>query len=94
VIDKKIVEYIAKLAKIEISEKESNFLSSQLSEIINYVDKLKEINTEKIKPMRGLFTEKKLTRKDQSKINPAKEDILKNAPASLDNFFKIPKVIK
>jgi aspartyl-tRNA(Asn)/glutamyl-tRNA(Gln) amidotransferase subunit C len=92
-IKKEMVEYIAKLAKIEISEEESKFLSSQLSKIIGYVDKLKEVNTKEIEPMRGLHFGKGLTRPDQVEASSAREDILKNAPDSSDNFFKIPKVI-
>ncbi|MCF7871236.1 MAG: Asp-tRNA(Asn)/Glu-tRNA(Gln) amidotransferase subunit GatC [Candidatus Omnitrophica bacterium] len=93
-IKKEMVEYIAKLAKIEINEEEGKFLSSQLSKIIGYVDKLKEVDTENIEPMRGLHSGKGLTRQDQVKDSPAREDILKNAPDSSDNFFKIPKVIQ
>jgi Asp-tRNA(Asn)/Glu-tRNA(Gln) amidotransferase C subunit len=43
--------------------------------------------------MRGLHSGKGLTRPDQAEASPAREDILKNAPDSSDNFFKIPKVI-
>ncbi|MCF7875061.1 MAG: Asp-tRNA(Asn)/Glu-tRNA(Gln) amidotransferase subunit GatC [Candidatus Omnitrophica bacterium] len=93
-IKKEMVEYIAKLAKMEISEEESSFLSSQLSEIIGYIDKLKEVDTKGIEPMRGLHPSKGLTRSDQVKVSSARGDILKNAPDSSDNFFKIPKVIK
>ncbi|MFO8052337.1 MAG: Asp-tRNA(Asn)/Glu-tRNA(Gln) amidotransferase subunit GatC [Candidatus Omnitrophota bacterium] len=93
-IDKKTVEYIAKLAKVEINDQESKFLSSQLSKIIDYIDKLKEVDTTKVKPMRGLYTDKPLMRQDQVKTRLAKEDILKNAPEFLDGYFKIPKVIK
>ncbi|MCF7873924.1 MAG: Asp-tRNA(Asn)/Glu-tRNA(Gln) amidotransferase subunit GatC [Candidatus Omnitrophica bacterium] len=93
-IDQKVVEYIAKLAKVEINEQEKDFLSSQLSKIISYIDKLKEVDTKKVKPMRGLYTGKELMRKDQVKISSAREDILKNAPDFLDDYFKIPKVIK
>jgi aspartyl-tRNA(Asn)/glutamyl-tRNA(Gln) amidotransferase subunit C len=92
-IKKEMVEYIAKLAKIEINEEESKFLSSQLSKIIGYVDKLKEVDTKEVEPMRGLHSGKGLTRPDQAEASPAREDILKNAPDSSDNFFKIPKVI-
>ncbi|MCF7872635.1 MAG: Asp-tRNA(Asn)/Glu-tRNA(Gln) amidotransferase subunit GatC [Candidatus Omnitrophica bacterium] len=93
-IDKERVEYIAKLAKIDINDQESEFLSSQLSKIIDYIDKLKEVDTKGIKPMRGLSTGQSLMREDKAKNNLAKENILKNAPACLDNFFKIPNVIK
>ncbi|MCF7869854.1 MAG: Asp-tRNA(Asn)/Glu-tRNA(Gln) amidotransferase subunit GatC [Candidatus Omnitrophica bacterium] len=93
-IDKERVEYIAKLAKININDQESEFLSSQLSKIIDYIDKLKEVDTKGIKPLRSLSTGQPLMREDKAKNNLAKDDILKNAPACLDSFFKIPRVIK
>ncbi len=93
-VDKKAVEYIAKLARIEVNDAEKNFLSLQLSKIIGYIDKLKEVDTKGIKPMRSLSPSQSSLREDKVKTNLAKNDILKNAPARLDNFFKIPNVIK
>ncbi|MCF7916219.1 MAG: Asp-tRNA(Asn)/Glu-tRNA(Gln) amidotransferase subunit GatC [Candidatus Omnitrophica bacterium] len=93
-VDKEAVEYIAKLAKIEINDQESKFLSSQLSKIIDYIDKLKEVDTKEVEPMRGLYSDQSLLREDKAKSNPAKINILKNAPARLDDFFKIPNVLK
>lgn len=93
-VDKKAVEYIAKLARIEVNDEEKSFLSLQLSKIIGYIDKLKKVDTKGIKPMRSLSPSQSLLREDKVKTNLAKDDILKNAPARLDNFFKIPNVIK
>lgn len=93
-VDKEAVEHIAKLAKIEIKDQESRFLSLQLSKIIDYIDKLKEVDTKEVEPMRGLYPEQPLMREDKVKDNPAKAAILKNAPACLDDFFKIPQVLK
>ena len=53
--DKKIVEYVANLARIGIDPNETEYLSSQLSKILDFIDKLKELNVDGVEPMRGLI---------------------------------------
>ncbi len=93
-IDKKIVEYISNLARVEVSEEEKGFLGEQLSQIIDYVDKLRELDVEGISPYRGIFSQDNALREDDVRVSPAREAILKNAPSESDGFFKIPKVIE
>ncbi|MCK9613889.1 MAG: Asp-tRNA(Asn)/Glu-tRNA(Gln) amidotransferase subunit GatC [Candidatus Omnitrophica bacterium] len=92
--DKKQVEYVANLARIAISADEIEYLSSQLSKILDYIDKLKELNVDNIEPMRGLHLENNIFRKDEVVDSAVCEDILKNAPSREGNYFKIPKVIE
>jgi len=93
-INKKDVEHVAKLARIGISEEEKASLGSQLSKIVGYIDKLKELNTDKVEPMRGLHTDRNVFRKDKAENSGFQEDILKNSPLREGNYFKIPKVIE
>jgi len=93
-VDKKNVEHVANLARIEISEEEKASLGGQLSKIIGYIDKLKELNTDNVEPMRGLHTERNVTREDKAKDSGAKEDILSSSPLREGDYFKIPKVIE
>ena len=93
-VDKKIVEYVANLARIKVSEEEKEFLSDQLSKILSYVDKLKELNVEKAEPLRGLHLENNIFRPDEVKASNLTDEILKNAPQKEGNYFKIPKVIE
>lgn len=93
-VDKKIVEHVAKLARIDISETDKEFLNEQLSKILSYIDKLKKLNVDDIEPMRGLHLGQNIFRPDQAKNSGLQEDILKNAPSQQDNYFKIPKVIE
>lgn len=93
-VDKKIVEYVANLARIEIEEAQKEYLAGQLSKIFGYIDKLKEVNVDNIQPMRGLHLENNILRSDE--INPSnlKEDILKNSPSREGDYFKVPPVIE
>lgn len=93
-VDKKIVEYVANLARIGINASETEYLSGQLSKILDYIDKLKELNVDNVEPMRGLNLKNNIFRKDEPVNSAAQEDILKNAPSREGNYFKIPKVIE
>lgn len=91
--ERKIARYVADLARIDISSEEEKFLEEQLSRILEYIDKLKEVDVDGIEPMRGLHSQKNFFRKDQAKIYPFRNDIIANAPLKDGNFFKIPPVI-
>jgi len=93
-IDKKDVEYVAGLARIAVSEEEKDFLKVQLSKILDYIDKLKELDTQAVKPLRALHLETNVFRQDVPNPLLCKDDILKNAPSREGDYFKVPKVIE
>lgn len=93
-IDKKTVEYVAELARINISEEEKAKLLPQLSKILDYIDKLKEIDTKDVEPTRGYLLETNILRKDEVVKFPFSKDILNNAPSHEEGHLKIPKVIE
>lgn len=93
-VDKKTVEYVANLARIEVGEEEKSRLVYELSKIIGYIDKLKELSVDNVEPMRGALIEENVLREDRVRENESFKAILKNAPAQEDNHFKIPKVIE
>ncbi|MBP7087827.1 MAG: Asp-tRNA(Asn)/Glu-tRNA(Gln) amidotransferase subunit GatC [Candidatus Omnitrophica bacterium] len=93
-VDKKTVEYVANLARIKITEEEKNYLATQLSKIIEYIDKLKNLKVEGIEPMRGTHIHRNILREDKASPSIFKEDILSNSPQREKNYFKVPKVIE
>jgi aspartyl-tRNA(Asn)/glutamyl-tRNA(Gln) amidotransferase subunit C len=93
-IDKKIVEYVAGLANIEIEDEQKESLKLELSKILDYIDKLKKLDTENIEPARALHTRKNVFREDKAKSSNLKEEILNNSPLREGDYFKIPKVIE
>jgi aspartyl-tRNA(Asn)/glutamyl-tRNA(Gln) amidotransferase subunit C len=88
-----IVEYVAKLARINLTNDQKKNLNSQLSNILEYVDKLKEVNVEGITPLRSPHAEGNIFRQDKAAKGSEREDILNNSPAREENYFKVPKVI-
>lgn len=92
-ITKKDVEYIAKLARLEVSEYEKEILTQQLGHILDYVKVLDELETENISPTFHVFPMKNVFRSDQVKESLSREEVLQNAPDQEDGFFKVARVI-
>ena len=88
------VDKIAKLAKLTLSEDERKKFASQLSDIISYVEKLSELNTDDVKPLAHVNNLTNVSREDKSRPSMKKEDVFKNSPQHDDDFFLVPKVIK
>ena len=93
-IDKKLVKKIATLSKMKIEENEVEKFSNELSKIINWVEKLNEVDTKNITPITNPSDIKIPFRKD--KINDGKiaDKILKNAPEKKAGYFVVPKVVE
>lgn len=92
-ITKQDVEYVAKLARLKLSEKEKEKFAKQLDQILKYVDKLNESDTEKVKPTSHVLPLKNVFRKDKIGKSLKVEKVLENAPEKTRGFFKVPKVI-
>jgi aspartyl-tRNA(Asn)/glutamyl-tRNA(Gln) amidotransferase subunit C len=92
-VTRKEVEYIAQLARLRFKDEELENFTSQLNEILNYVDKLNELDTENVEPLSHPVEEFNKFRDDELKPSIEREEALKNAPDRTDEFFKVPKVI-
>jgi aspartyl-tRNA(Asn)/glutamyl-tRNA(Gln) amidotransferase subunit C len=89
----KDVEHIAELARLKFSEEELESFTHQLNQILEYVEKLKELDTENVEPLSHPVEGNNAFREDELKPSINREEALKNAPDSDDEFFKVPKVI-
>ncbi len=93
-ITKEDVEKIAKLAKLSFSEDEIEKFRGHLDEILTYVDKLNELDTEHVDPTYYVQHVTDVMREDQLKESLPRENVLRNAPAQAKGFFRVPKIIK
>jgi len=93
-IDKDTVKHIAKLARISLDEKKINRLSKDLSSIIEFIQKLNELNTEKTIPLTSIINASLQSRKDEVLDGKIRDQILKNSPEKNEEFFVVPKVIE
>jgi len=94
IIDKKTIEHVALLARLELSEEEKELFASQLGNILNYIEKLKELDTSQVEPMAYATATKNVFREDVPRPSLKLEEALNNAPDKLQDFFKVPKVIE
>jgi len=93
-IDKDTVKHIAKLARISLDEKKINSLSKDLSSIIEFIEKLNELNTEETIPLTSIINASLQSRKDEVLDGKIRDQILKNSPEKNKEFFVVPKVIE
>ena len=93
-IDKNTVKHISKLARISLDEKKISNLSKDLSSIITFIEKLNELNTEKIVPLTSIINASLKSRKDEVKDGKIRDQILKNSPKKNKEFFVVPKVLE
>lgn len=93
-MDQKTVEYVARLARLGLSEEEKKNFTGQLDSILGYVEKLKEADTSQVEPTAHPFAAHTVWREDKAEPFGDSEPILKNAPERDDAFFKVRKVIE
>ena len=92
--DKDSLYKLGKLSKIQIDESKLKSLSSDLGSIIEFIDRLKSIDTENVDPTSNSLDQSLVMREDiASDVNTA-NDILENAPLKELDFFSVPKVIE
>ena len=92
--DKDSLYKLGKLSKIQIDESKLKSLSSDLGSIIEFIDRLKSIDTENVDPTSNSLDQSLVMREDiSSDVNTANE-ILENAPQKELDFFSVPKVIE
>jgi len=92
-INSQEVEYVAHLARLEISDKEKEKLTSQLNDILLYIDKLNELDTAGVEPMSHAMAVTNAFREDQIVDSIGTEKTLANAPDARGEFFRVPKII-
>ena len=93
-IDKDTVKHISKLARISLDEKKINSLSRDLSSIMKFIEKLNELNTDKITPLTSIINAPLKSREDEVKDGKIRDEILKNSPEKNEEFFVVPKVVE
>ena len=93
-IDKNTTLKIAKLSRIKLDDSEIEELSAELSSILDWVEQLNEVNTDKIEPLNNVSKSKLPLRKDIQNNEDKSNDVLSNAPEKLENYYVVPKVVE
>ena len=93
-IDNETVKKIAHLSRLEFNEAAGEEMANKLSQIITWIDKLSEVDTENVQPLRHMSAEVNMFREDEVKGQIAHEKALLNAPKRDSDYFRVPKVIE
>jgi aspartyl-tRNA(Asn)/glutamyl-tRNA(Gln) amidotransferase subunit C len=93
-IDKDSIKKIAHLARLEFDENGVEKMSKDMSKILDWVEKLNEIDTEDVEPLTTMSTEINVMREDQIANQLDHEAGLKNAPKRDSDYFRVPKVLE
>ncbi len=93
-IDARQVRKVAKLARLELTDAEVEEFAGQLSAIIDYVERMNELDTEGIEPLAHCLPIANVFRDDTVKESLGTEKTLANAPQRDESFFKVPKILE
>jgi aspartyl-tRNA(Asn)/glutamyl-tRNA(Gln) amidotransferase subunit C len=93
IITSQDVEYLSKLARIELKEEEKKKFEKELLKILEYIEKLNEVNTENVLPTYHVLPVKNVFRDDIVEEFSFKEKIIENAPDREKDLFKVPRII-
>jgi aspartyl-tRNA(Asn)/glutamyl-tRNA(Gln) amidotransferase subunit C len=92
-VDADTVRRIAHLARIAVAEDEVAHLQGELNAILAFVEQLSEVDVSGVSPITSVTPMKMKMRADQVTDGGIAAEIVKNAPASDDNFFVVPQVV-
>ncbi|MDT8303854.1 MAG: Asp-tRNA(Asn)/Glu-tRNA(Gln) amidotransferase subunit GatC [Sedimentisphaerales bacterium] len=92
-IDQNQVIKVAKLSRLDLTGDEVQEFTGQLSAILDYVEKMNELDTTGVEPLAHCLPVSNVLREDFAKESLGTEKVLANAPQRDDEFFKVPKIL-
>jgi aspartyl-tRNA(Asn)/glutamyl-tRNA(Gln) amidotransferase subunit C len=93
-INRELLDKMAHLARLEFDEKDAEKMMQDMTNIVEWVEKLKEVDTEGIEPLTTMSHEVNALREDEVKEHLAHDRALLHAPKKDDNYFRVPKVLE
>ena len=87
------VNWVAHLARLELSAADLETMTRQLSSIIDYVTQLQQVNTDRVEPLAHPLPIQNVFRADEPKESLPVDEALANAPDRQDNFYGVPAVL-
>lgn len=93
-VDKETLKKIAHLARLNFDEKSDESMLNSITDILTWVEKLNEINTDDVEPLTNMASEVNMLREDEVKPHLNHEDALKNAPKKDSDYIRVPKVLE
>ena len=94
IISDETIEYVGILAKLELSEDEKEQAKKDMGRMLDYIDKLGELDTEGVEPMSHVFPVQNVFREDVVTNVDTREQLLSNAPEQKDGMFAVPRTFE
>ena len=88
------IGHVALLARLKLSDEEKELFSRQVGSIIEYIDKMNQLDIKDIEPTAHVLQVSNVFREDTSRPSLSREKALQNAPESNDHFYRVPKIIE
>jgi aspartyl-tRNA(Asn)/glutamyl-tRNA(Gln) amidotransferase subunit C len=89
-IDREQVLHVARLARLRLSDEEVERMSSELSTILDHIEKINELDLESVEPTSHVVEVENVLRADEPRESWPREDILELAPDAADGGFRVP----
>ncbi|RDV14617.1 Asp-tRNA(Asn)/Glu-tRNA(Gln) amidotransferase subunit GatC [Pontibacter diazotrophicus] len=92
--DIQTIKKLAHLARLEFNEEKEQEMLQDLNKILNWMDKLRELDTEHVEPLTHMSEEVNVLREDVARNTVTHEEALLNAPKKDSDYFRVPKVLE
>lgn len=92
-INRDVLDKMAHLARLEFDEKDAEKMMADMSAMVTWVEKLKEVDTTGVEPLTSMSHEVNAMRTDEVKPTLTHEEVLQNAPLKNEDYFRVPKVL-
>lgn len=94
IISDETIDYVGILSKLELSDREKEQAKKDMGRMLDYIDKLNELDTSQVGPMSHVFPVHNVFREDVVTNGDLRDDILENAPEQKDGQFQVPKTVE
>ena len=88
------VKYVAHLARLNLTPEEEQKFGAQLSHVLGYIEKLKELDVSQVEPTAHAVARLNVARLDEVRPSLSNEEALRNAPAKANGLFIVPKIVE
>ena len=94
IISDETIEYVGILAKLELSAEEKEQANADMGRMLDYIDKLGELDTTGVEPLSHVFPVQNVFREDVVTNSDMREELLGNAPEQKDGMFMVPRTFE
>lgn len=93
-MDRNTVAHVAQLARLRVPERELESLSGELGGILDWIEQLRDVETEGVQPLAAVVESELYRRHDGVDDGDIRDDVLANAPETQQGYFVVPKVVE